>query len=374
RPFVLSWSLLEALSIGCLVVGSNTAPVAEVIQDGFNGLLAEFFAPEEIAERIEEALNHPDKMSEICAKARQTILEKYDLSLLLPQHLNWIQEGIDGNSAPLWRKVAHSGTNGSNGKQANSQLVVIPNNNAEQPLLQIGDRAVTPTELAALLKQYELLPKLQEEMVIDRAITYFECTPEQETECCQEFYKQHQLNTAVARQKWLQEQGMTETQLINLATRELRIEKFKEATWGNNLENYFYQRKSQLDQYVYSLIRVRDSDVAKELYFRLQEGEQTFAEIAKQYSEGLEAKTGGLIGPVPLSISHPKLAQLLKASQPEQLIPPTPIEDLWIIVRVEKILPAQFDEQMQQKLLDELFANWLKEQLKKPAALQFAAS
>ncbi|WP_307731542.1 peptidylprolyl isomerase [Microseira wollei] len=260
--------------------------------------------------------------------------------------------------------------NGSKGKQVNSQLVA----KAEQPLLQIGDRTVTGTELAALLNQYQLLPKLQEEMVIEQAIASFNCTPEEEAECCEYFYKQRRLNTEVARQKWLQEQNMTAAQLTNLATRELRIEKFKQATWGDNLENYFMQQKSQLDQYVYSLIRVRDGDVANELYFRLKEGEQTFAEIAKQYSEGLEAKTGGLIGPVALGLSHPKLAQILKASQPGQLIPPAAIEDLWIIVRIEKIIPAQFDEAMQQKLLDELFANWLKEQLKKPAALQLAAS
>jgi glycosyltransferase involved in cell wall biosynthesis/parvulin-like peptidyl-prolyl isomerase len=377
RPFVLSWSLLESLSTGCLVVGSNTAPVAEVIQDGVNGLLAEFFSPEEIASRIEEALNHPDQMSEIRAKARRTILKNYDLSLLLPQHLDWIGQGIGGNSAPLWMKMPSKSTkksekNGANGKQVSAQLAT--NSNSEQPLLQIGDRSVTATELAGLLQQYQLLPKLQEEMVIERAIASFDCTPEEQDECCEYFYKQRRLNTKVARQKWLQEEGMTAAQLINLATRELKIEKFKQATWGNKLESYFLQQKPQLDQYVYSLIRLQDGDAAKELYFRLKEDEQPFAEIAQQYSEGLEAKTGGLIGPVELGLSHPKLAQILKASQPGQLIPPTAIEDLWIIVRVEKIIPAQFDEPMQQNLLDELFANWLKEQLKKPATLLIAAS
>ena len=378
RPFVLSWSLLESLSTGCLVVGSNTAPVAEVIQDGVNGLLAEFFSPAEIAERIAEALNHPDKMSEIRAKARQTILENYDLSLLLPQHLDWIKQGIGSSSTPLWMKMQSKSTSksarkGSNHKQVNSPLVTSPNN-AEQPVLQIGDRTITGTELTGLLQQYQLLPKLQEEMAIEQAIASFYCTPEEEAECCEDFYKQRQLNTEVDRQKWLQEQNLTVAQLTNLATRELRIEKFKQATWGDKLESYFLQQKSQLDRYVYSLIRLRDGDVAKELYFRLKEGEQSFAEIAEQYSEGLEAKTGGLIGPVQLGLSHPKLAQILKASQPGQIIPPTAIENLWIIVRLEKVISAQFDEAMQQKLLDELFANWLKQQLKKPATLQLTPS
>ncbi len=92
RPFVLSWSMLEALSTGCLVVGSATSPVQEVIEDGINGLLVDFFNPSKIASKIIEALNNPDKMAKIRTRARETILEKYDLAKLLPQHLEWIKQ------------------------------------------------------------------------------------------------------------------------------------------------------------------------------------------------------------------------------------------------------------------------------------------
>src|SRR5919199_1368463 len=94
RPFVLSWSILEALSTGCLVVASNTAPVKEVIQDGVNGLLVDFFDAQQICDRIEEALDHPTQMAAIRAQARETILNRYDLAQLLPQHLQWIHEGV----------------------------------------------------------------------------------------------------------------------------------------------------------------------------------------------------------------------------------------------------------------------------------------
>lgn len=92
RPFVLSWSMLEAMSAGCLLVASNTAPVAEVIQDHVNGLLVDFFSPGEIADRVEEALEDPDRMASIRIRARDTIREKYDLSALLPRHLAWMME------------------------------------------------------------------------------------------------------------------------------------------------------------------------------------------------------------------------------------------------------------------------------------------
>ena len=94
RPFVLSWSMLEALSTGCLVVASRTHPVTEVIEDGVNGLLVDFFSPQEIADRVEEALNSPTSMAPIRVKARETILERYNLAELLPKHLHWIEEAM----------------------------------------------------------------------------------------------------------------------------------------------------------------------------------------------------------------------------------------------------------------------------------------
>jgi glycosyltransferase involved in cell wall biosynthesis len=92
RPFVLSWSFTEALSTGCLVLGSDTGPVREVIKDGENGLLVDFFAPKQIADRIDEALDHPNRMTDLRVKARQTILDGYDLAKLLPKHLELIKQ------------------------------------------------------------------------------------------------------------------------------------------------------------------------------------------------------------------------------------------------------------------------------------------
>ena len=90
-PFVLSWSMLEAMSTGCLVVGSKTAPVEEVIQSGENGLLVDFFDIDSIVGRIIEVLDRPDRMQAIRNRARQTIVDKYNLADLLPVHLSWMK-------------------------------------------------------------------------------------------------------------------------------------------------------------------------------------------------------------------------------------------------------------------------------------------
>lgn len=87
-PFVLSWSMLEAMSAGCLVVGSRTQPVEEVIHHGGNGLLVNFFSPDEIADRVIEALEDGRSFASLRQNARQTITDRFDLrSICLPAHL-----------------------------------------------------------------------------------------------------------------------------------------------------------------------------------------------------------------------------------------------------------------------------------------------
>jgi glycosyltransferase involved in cell wall biosynthesis len=77
-PFVLSWSVLEAMSAGCLVIGSDTPPVREVISSGENGLLVPFFAADELAERVIEALQEPERFNAIRGAARSFVVDHYD--------------------------------------------------------------------------------------------------------------------------------------------------------------------------------------------------------------------------------------------------------------------------------------------------------
>lgn len=99
-PFVLSWSMLESMSAGCLVIGSNTAPVVEVIQDGKNGLLTDFFSPTSVADNVDRVLDHPDQMAAIRKAARDTVLERYSLSVCLPKHIAMITDLAEGRLPP----------------------------------------------------------------------------------------------------------------------------------------------------------------------------------------------------------------------------------------------------------------------------------
>jgi glycosyltransferase involved in cell wall biosynthesis len=91
-PFVLSWSMMESMGAGALVVGSDTAPVREVIRHGENGLLVDFFDVAAWSRTLIEVLAHPERFTALRQAARQTVLERYDLkSVCLPRTVDWVE-------------------------------------------------------------------------------------------------------------------------------------------------------------------------------------------------------------------------------------------------------------------------------------------
>jgi glycosyltransferase involved in cell wall biosynthesis len=95
-PFVLSWSLLEAMSCGALIIGSDTPPVAEVISDGVNGRLIGFFDVNAWSEALIDALANPKAQAPLKAAARQSVVDTYDLRrICLPKLVNFVTQSKD---------------------------------------------------------------------------------------------------------------------------------------------------------------------------------------------------------------------------------------------------------------------------------------
>jgi glycosyltransferase involved in cell wall biosynthesis len=100
-PFVLSWSMLEAMAAGCVVIGSRTAPVEEVIRDGKNGFLVDFFSKEELVTAINEVCEDPTRKRALGEEARRTVLKHYDLrSTCLPRQRLLIEQACSGELSP----------------------------------------------------------------------------------------------------------------------------------------------------------------------------------------------------------------------------------------------------------------------------------
>jgi len=165
-------------------------------------------------------------------------------------------------------------------------------------------------------------------------------------------------------QEWLVKNSYNEEDLVHALVKPIRINKHCSENFSHQVQSHFLSRKSDLDQYIYSLIRVKDFYLAKELYFRLESNEETFANLSTQYSEGDEKNRMGLVGPIPLSTAHPYLVNILKKSKVGEINEPFKVNGYWLIVRVESFVEAILNEQMEKNLAVELFNLSIQEESK----------
>jgi len=100
-PFVLSWSLIEAMSCGCMIIGSNTPPVLEVLRDGANGLSVDFFDHQKVATLIETALAKREVMLPLRAAARATAAAQFDLERLILPRWNRLFDDLINHRQPV---------------------------------------------------------------------------------------------------------------------------------------------------------------------------------------------------------------------------------------------------------------------------------
>ena len=95
-PFILSWSFLESMSLGCSIVASNTPPVMEVMEDRKHGLLTDFFDPRKLSNRVIELLDSPSLRKKLSINARELVVQKYDLNkVCIPKQIDWLSNLVD---------------------------------------------------------------------------------------------------------------------------------------------------------------------------------------------------------------------------------------------------------------------------------------
>ena len=160
----------------------------------------------------------------------------------------------------------------------------------------------------------------------------------------------------------LADKGWTEGDLQLHVMRPEALRRFAAQRFGPGLEDRFLGFKGGRDQVIYSLLRVRDSGLARELWIRLEEGEITFAEAASTYSEGPEAYRKGVMGPMEIGTLQPQTLQdLLRGLRPGEICSPKIMGEWHVLLRLEQLTPARFDEQlrlrMQDEALDEFLSN-----------------
>lgn len=165
---------------------------------------------------------------------------------------------------------------------------------------------------------------------------------------------------------WLLAKGWTQSDLLIAASKDLALKKFASHQFSPGLEETFLASRGGRDEIVYSLLRVKDSGLARELYLRIAEGELPFPEAARHFGEGPEARHQGLIGPMRISKLQPQLlADALRGLQPGELAKPLTLGGWHLILRLEHFAPARLDESMRRTLLLEQLDSFLDERVKR---------
>jgi hypothetical protein len=124
-------------------------------------------------------------------------------------------------------------------------------------ILQIGNKIINETELLPLLTQHQMLPQLVREIVVDQGIIEIVLTPEEILLAHQSFRQKYKISSDEQLQIWLAQNYLNSEQLEQILIRPLKIEKFKQQTFFHKIDSYFLKRKSQLDQFIYSLVRIQ---------------------------------------------------------------------------------------------------------------------
>jgi PPIC-type PPIASE domain len=221
--------------------------------------------------------------------------------------------------------------------------------------IRVGTREMTAEGICEHMSRSSLLPQLLRETILDRVLSQWEPASPAELGDGQAAFEQCYERIAGLTAS----RDMDRAQLTKIAERTVKLQQFKQGIWGGKLGSYYLERKSQLDRVICSVMQVEDGAISQELYFRIQSGEKTFAELAFKYSQGIEARDGGKVGPIAISSLHPDMARQVSQLELGQVSPLFTIGNAYVFVRLEQLLPAQFDDSLRQVLLDELFEKWL---------------
>jgi hypothetical protein len=244
-----------------------------------------------------------------------------------------------------------------------------PNRQLPEPLSGLPDQAVvelgvdhpwlTLSEINRLVRQQGLAPALARAWLLDELLRAIPLDPGHERQLVEAWLQRQGAGSGAERAAWLRRQRLLPADLPVLAGREARLRHFREQRFAEEVEVQFLRRKPELDQAVYSLLRVRDRSLAEELHQRLRDDGANFATLAARYSEGRERHSRGLIGPLPLTAAHPEISGRLRVGQPGQLWPPFAAKEYWVLLRLEQQLPARLNEATRSRMMEELFEAWL---------------
>lgn len=229
----------------------------------------------------------------------------------------------------------------------------------------IDDFEISLNDIPKYLDRVNLLPNFVRAVMESKLTSHIQPNSDEQVEYQIKFLARNNLNNKHQLSSWLDKNGLDDKRLSLLIYDNLKLERFKDEKFNNLVESEFLSKKSSLDKVMYSIIRVKTKLEAEEIYLKLEEQEESFSELAEKYSQGVEKNFNGIIGPLEIGVLNPELSERLKISKKGQLWPPFHCQNWWVVMRLEKFLPAKLDDNMRIKLKESLYENWIQKKIVK---------
>ena len=211
----------------------------------------------------------------------------------------------------------------------------------------------------SLLQRNSLLRPLIKAELVKSELRKISLDKDLEKKTITNFLKNSGVNNETIYEEWLAKNNLIKSDIEELALKGVKLKVYCKENFGHKTEARFLERKNKLDVVIYSLIRTKDPFKAQELYLRIIENEADFGDLASTFSEGIEKKSRGVLGPVALEQAHPIMQEILRTSKEGETHTPVNIGGSYVIVRVESYDPAKLDDYMKEKMGEELFNEWI---------------
>ena len=192
-------------------------------------------------------------------------------------------------------------------------------------------------------------------VLVSNMISQVEISDELKTEAFHNFMISNKIKNEFDLKKFLELSHITQFELENDVIKQAKIIEYAKKKYDNKANTRFLSRRKDLEMVVYSLIRIKSQDLAKELYFKIESEEESLEDLANKYSEGNEKYSRGIIGPVPITQGHPSLADKLRVMQQGELSEPFLLDNWWCIIRLEKLINPSFNETIKSQMCKEIF-------------------
>ena len=177
---------------------------------------------------------------------------------------------------------------------------------------------------------------------------------EQQLKIINNWKDKNSIESSSEMKEWLNLYDLNMDEWINLLNCDYLWTYWSIDKYKDEIAQYFINRKDYLDLYYYTIIKVKNKELADEIYIRLKEKESTFEEIANNFSSDNQNFYFKKIGPISINKIEDTIASLIKIGDLDQLIQPKLSKGFWFILRKDNVLKAEFNQQQKIKLSLEL--------------------